>query len=48
MSLLNFEPAELARRGAPHTAREIAQQPEVWRTVHALVQSQRAAIDAFL
>ncbi|HEY1399735.1 SIS domain-containing protein [Roseateles sp.] len=48
MSLLNFETAELARRGAPHTAREIAQQPEVWRTVHALVQSQRAAIDAFL
>ncbi|ANH68882.1 SIS domain-containing protein [Mitsuaria sp. 7] len=48
MSLLNFESAELDRRGAPHTAREIAQQPQVWRTVHALVQSQRAAIDAFL
>ena len=48
MSLLNFETAELARRGAPHTAREIAQQPEVWRTVHALVQSRREAIDAFL
>ncbi|WP_431101903.1 SIS domain-containing protein [Roseateles noduli] len=48
MSLLHFEPAELDRRGATHTAREIAQQPQVWRSVHALVQSQRAAIDAFL
>lgn len=48
MSLLHFEPAELDRRGATHTAREIAQQPQVWRSVHALVQSQRAAIDALL
>ncbi|WP_377157322.1 SIS domain-containing protein [Roseateles sp. UC29_93] len=48
MSLLHFEPAELDRRGATHTAREIAQQPQVWRSVRALVQSQRAAIDALL
>lgn len=48
MSLLNIQSADLERRGAPHTAREIAQQPEVWRSVHALVQSRRAALDAFL
>jgi len=48
MSLLNIDTADLERRGAPHTAREIAQQPEVWRSVHALVQSRRAALDAFL
>lgn len=48
MTLLHLTSAELDRRGAPHTAREIAQQPTVWETVHALVQSQRAALDAFL
>jgi tagatose-6-phosphate ketose/aldose isomerase len=48
MSLLHFAPADLDRRGAAHTAREIAQQPEVWRAVHALVASRREALDAFL
>ena len=48
MSLLHFAPADLDRRGAAHTAREIAQQPEVWRAVHALVVSRREALDAFL
>mgnify|MGYP003583409918 CR=1 FL=1 len=48
MSLLHFAPADLDRRGAAHTAREIAQQPEMWRAVHALVASRREALDAFL
>lgn len=48
MTLLHFDAADLDRRGAAHTAREIAQQPDVWKTVHALVQSQRAALDDFL
>ncbi|TXD72023.1 tagatose-6-phosphate ketose isomerase, partial [Mitsuaria sp. TWR114] len=47
MSLLHFAPADLDRRGAAHTAREIAQQPEMWRAVHALVASRREALDAF-
>lgn len=48
MTLLHLDPADLDRRGAPHTAREIAQQPAVWARVAALVQSRRAALDAFL
>lgn len=48
MTLLNLDPADITRRGAPHTAREIAQQPAVWQAVHALVQAQRPALDAFL
>ncbi|MDH0863317.1 SIS domain-containing protein [Mitsuaria sp. GD03876] len=48
MTLLHFDAADLERRGAAHTAREIAQQPDVWKTVHALLQSRRAALDDFL
>ncbi len=48
MTLLHLDPADLERRGATHTAREIAQQPRVWRDVHALVQSRRTALDGFL
>ena len=48
MTLLHLAPADLDRRGATHTAREIAHQPRVWSTVQALVQRQRASLDAFL
>jgi tagatose-6-phosphate ketose/aldose isomerase len=48
MTLLHLADTELHRRGATHTAREIAQQPAVWQTVHELVQRQRTALDAFL
>lgn len=48
MTLLHLDPAELDRRGATHTAREIAQQPAIWPQVQALVASQRDALDAFL
>ena len=40
--------AELEQRGGAWTAREIAQQPEVWQEVAALVSRERAALDAFL
>lgn len=48
MHLLDLDPDDLARRGARHTAREIAQQPAVWRALHDLLQRDRAALDAFL
>lgn len=48
MTLLHLAPADLDRRGAAHTAREIAQQAAVWQTVHALVEARRPALDAFL
>jgi tagatose-6-phosphate ketose/aldose isomerase len=37
-----------ARQGGEATAREIAQQPEVWREVNNLLASRRDDIDAFL
>ena len=40
--------AELESRGAAWTAREIAQQPDVWREVGGLVARERAGLDAFL
>jgi tagatose-6-phosphate ketose/aldose isomerase len=40
--------AELESRGAAWTAREIAQQPEVWTAVGELVARERAGLDAFL
>ena len=40
--------AELESRGAAWTAREIAQQPDVWKDVGALVAGERAGLDAFL
>ena len=39
---------ELESRGAAWTAREIAQQPDVWKEVGALVVRERAALDDFL
>ncbi len=48
MTLLHLTPSDLERRGAPHTAREIAQQPAVWQTVQSLVASRRAELDTFL
>ncbi len=48
MTLLHLTPSDLERRGAPHTAREIAQQPAVWQRLEALVASRRAALDTFL
>jgi tagatose-6-phosphate ketose/aldose isomerase len=42
-------PAEqLQARGAGHTAREIAQQPALWREVERLLHERRAQVDAFL
>jgi len=38
----------LEQAGACLTAREIAQQPEVWREIAALVAQRRGALDAFL
>jgi tagatose-6-phosphate ketose/aldose isomerase len=40
--------AELEARGAMWTAREIAQQPEIWRQVAQLVACQRSRLDGFL
>lgn len=34
--------------GAPHTAREIAQQPALWREVEKIVAASRQPLDAFL
>jgi tagatose-6-phosphate ketose/aldose isomerase len=48
MTLLHLDPTDLDHRGAAHTAREIAHQPDVWQAVHAQLQTERAALDAFL
>jgi tagatose-6-phosphate ketose/aldose isomerase len=40
--------AQLQARGAGHTAREIAQQPALWREVERLAESRRAEVAAFL
>lgn len=45
---LGFSTDQLEKRGAGHTAREIAQQPGVWRETGAIVSSRREEIDAFL
>lgn len=47
-TVLDLSPHDLARLGAAHTAREIAQQPSVWHRVQQLLEQRRAAIDAFL
>lgn len=43
-----FPSAGLQERGAGHTAREIAQQPALWREVERLAQARRAEVAAFL
>lgn len=45
---LGFSTDQLEERGAEHTAREIAQQPAVWRETGTIVSSHREEIDAFL
>ncbi|WP_223162247.1 SIS domain-containing protein [Salinicola halimionae] len=40
--------SDASARGAGHTVREIAQQPQVWRTAFDELRSQRESIDAFL
>ncbi len=48
MCLLGLETSALAAAGGLATAREIAQQPETLRAVHALVARQSAPLAAFL
>jgi len=45
---LGYPSAELQERGAGHTAREIAQQPQLWREVERAVEARRAEAAAFL
>ena len=45
---LDIEAAELERTGSYWTAREICQQPGVWRQASARIQASREAIDAWL
>ena len=45
---LNIDTSELRRRNCYWTAREIAQQPRVWRAVHSRIDASRADIDSWL
>lgn len=45
---LGYTLAELDARGAQHTAREIAQQPAVWREVGTTARLRRETTEAFL
>ena len=45
---LGYPSAELRARGAGHTAREIAQQPALWREVARTVAAEQARTKAFL
>lgn len=45
---LGYTPSELDEHGAEHTAREIFQQPELWREVGKTVASRRAETESFL
>ena len=45
---LGISTDQLEKRGAGHTAREISQQPAVWRQTGEIVSERRGAIDAFL
>lgn len=45
---LGFSPEQLEERGAEWTAREIIQQPAVWRETAVMVRTHREAIDNFL
>ena len=47
-TLLGLAPDQLERQDARHTAREIAQQPAVWKETGEAVRSHREEIDAFL
>jgi tagatose-6-phosphate ketose/aldose isomerase len=48
MTVLGYTVDELDRRGAQHTAREISQQPTLWREVGRATAPQRDHSDAFL
>ena len=45
---LGFDESELERRNCLWTAREISQQPRVWRAVHCRIDSCRKEIDSWL
>lgn len=47
-TVFGLSPDELERLGAAHTAREIAQQPAVWRETGEILRSRREDIGAFL
>lgn len=47
-AILNIGLERLDALGGGLTAREIAQQPQVWPQIEALVEERRAALDAFL
>ena len=42
-----FSPEQLDERGAGHTAKEIAQQPAVWRETAEKVLPYKAEVDVF-
>jgi len=48
MKLLSFEEEELRKAGGQHTAREIRQQPEVWRKIYGQTEVESEAIKRFL
>ena len=45
---LNIDTRELRRRNCYWTAREISQQPRIWRAVHSRIDASRADIDGWL
>jgi tagatose-6-phosphate ketose/aldose isomerase len=47
-TLLGLAPTDLEARGGAHTAREIGQQPALWREVGRSVAASRDDLDAFL
>lgn len=48
MKYLGMDLSALEDRGAVHTAREIAQQPDLWQKVWKEVEGQRGGLDGFL
>ena len=48
MTLLGYGAGELDRRGGAWTAREIRQQPEVWKATQELIRGEAPAVRAFL
>lgn len=48
MKYLGFEVEELINKGGIHTAREIAQQPALWRKIYKQVEQEKDDLIAFL
>lgn len=48
MKYLGFDQQELTRMGAIHTAKEISQQPQIWKKVYDDILRREASINAFL